>query len=74
MAYRKKSFGARRSSGSRGMRRTAGRRSAGGGRSAGRTGGQHTLRIVLEHPASNPMMTAPVGMKVDTAAPARAKF
>ena len=35
---------------------------------------QHTVRIVLEHPTANPMMTVPVGQQVDTSVPKKARF
>jgi len=86
MAYRKYSRTSRSSSRSGGYRRSSsrarGKRSgyaSGRSRTVGRFKGgpvQHTVRIVLEHPASNPMATVPmpVGMKDDTAKPQKAKF
>lgn len=45
-----------------------GRRSGsrGGARRSGGT--QHTVRIVMEHPSANPMLTVPVGRVVETPA------
>lgn len=88
MAYRKKSrtaYGAKRSGGysrSRGRSRSKrGSYSSGRSRTVGRAKGgsvQHTVRIVLEHPASNPMSTVPmalpIGVKVDTSKPQKSKF
>lgn len=78
MAYRKSSYRSRthrsasRASRSRG-RFGGGRRASRGGVRRGNSrvarGSAHTLRIVMEHPASNPMMTVPVGMQQATASP-----
>lgn len=82
MAYRKsrRSSGYRRSS-SRGKSRSYGgtrsRRSSYGRRTSRARGsrGQQMVRIVLEHPPSNPMLTVPVGMRQFTPpAPGKAPF
>lgn len=41
-----------------------------------RSGGQQTLRIVMEHPAANPMISlpTPLGQRRDTSVPMRARF
>lgn len=88
MAYRKSSRTSRGSSRRGGYSRSrrtarAPRRaySSGRARSVGRSKGgsmQHTVRIVLEHPANNPMSTVPVampvGVKIDNGKPMKAKF
>lgn len=80
MAYRSRSrsrrSGARRVSTGRqrGVRRSRMSNRGNTRRSGGSAGRGQTLRIVLEHPASNPMMVAPVGQKVDVSTPARARF
>lgn len=76
MAYRRNSGRSRRSSRSNGGRRSYSRQRAGrrAGRGGRRAAPQQTVRIVLENPASNPMMTVPVGMKVDTTKPRKAAF
>lgn len=76
MAYRRRgrSGGSRRSRST--SRRASGRRgfSSRSRRSgSGSRGVQHTVRIVMEHPASNPMLTVPVGQTV-AAPPGKARF
>lgn len=77
MAYRR---GRSSSSSKRGRvsrnrgRSVSGRRVSSRGRSNASPARHQTLRIVLEHPPSNPQLTVPVGRMVDTSVPQKAKF
>lgn len=78
MAYRSRTGSRRAVRGSRrggysARRRVSRRPVRSASRRSGGRGGQ-TVRIVLEQPSSNPMLTVPVGQRVQDSNPKRARF